>query len=329
MSGYSPHSKTNKVTDDEFIKAWRAHNGHVLSVGSACGLQQRGVLGRRRSIERRLGITLNAQKTAVEAVIRYHKARINITVEDGVLPIAGDIHIWPGERTTVQRAYIEMVKRLKPKYVILIGDVFDGARISRYPRIGFLENRPLVKDELRAVDEYLTEIENASQPGAKLIWCLGNHDQRYEAYLASNASEMEGVDGMHLKDRFPRWLPCWTVHINEGESGHTAVKHRYHNGIHATYNNVLKGGVNFVTGHLHQLTASKWTDYRGTRYGVDTGVMADVDDPQFINYREDSPANWSSGFAVLTFKNGKLMRPEFVQKWDEESVEFRGDLISV
>lgn len=316
-------------SDDQFIKVWKANNGNTVDVQKAFGVGLRAVYAKRRAVEKRHGLVLAAERSGVDTVIRHHKARINITVEDGVLPIAGDLHIWPGERTTVQRAYVELIKRLQPKFVILIGDVFDGARISRHPRIGFLENRPSVREELKAVGEYLTQLEEAAPKGARLIWCLGNHDARYESYLAQNASEMEGVDGMHLKDRFPRWLPCWAVHINEGAPGHTAVKHRYHNGIHAAYNNTLKGGINFVTGHLHQLTASKWTDYRGTRYGVDTGVMADVDDPQFINYREDNPANWSSGFAVVSFKQGRMMRPEFVQKWEEDKVEFRGEIIDV
>ena len=222
-----------------------------------------------------------------------------------------------------------MVKRLKPQFVILIGDVFDGARVSRHPRIGFLESRPMVRDELKAVGDYLTEIENAAPKGAKLIWCLGNHDARYESYLASQAPEFEGVHGMHLKDHFPRWLPCWAVHVNEGTPSHTVIKHRWHNGIHATYNNVLKSGVSFVTGHLHKLDSRKWRDFTGNKYGVDTGFMADIDDPQFIHYSEDNPKDWTEGFAVITYKEGKMMRPQFVQKWAEGKVEYKDEVIVV
>lgn len=318
-------------SDQQFISVWRELQSGQ-KVAEALGVKIRGVLYRRKTIEKRYGITLPVY---VPGRPRYnthevkHNARIKIQVDNAVLPIAGDVHIWPGPLTTVQLAYIEMVKRLKPRYVILIGDVFDGARISRHPRIGFLENRPTVKDELEAVDEYLTKLEEAAPRGAQLIWCLGNHDGRFESYLAQAAPEMEGVEGLRLKDRFPKWKPCWAVHVNEGKDSHTVIKHRWHNGIHATYNNALKSGTNFVTGHLHKLDARKWTDYRGNRYGVDTGFMADLDDQQFVHYTEDNPKDWTSGFAVLTFKNGKLMRPEFVQKWDEHTVEFRGELIKI
>lgn len=317
-------------SDQEFISLYKRYQSST-AVAEHLGIAQTNVRRRRRKIEAKHGLILpvNDPRTVYNtAKIVHHKARINLTLKDAVLPIAGDIHISPTSRSTVQRAYIEAVRRLKPKHVVLVGDVFDGARISRHPRIGFLENRPTVKDELKAVGDYLKELENAA-PRAMLIWCLGNHDARFESYLASSATEMEGVQGMHLKDHFPKWLPCWAVHINEGEIGHTVIKHRWHNGIHAAYNNTLKSGVNFVTGHLHKLDARKWTDFGGNRYGVDTGLMADIDEPQFINYLEDNPHDWCSGFAVLTFKGGRLLRPEFVQKWDENSVEFRGEVQAV
>jgi hypothetical protein len=143
------------------------------------------------------------------------------------------------------------------------------------------------------------------------------------------APEMEGVHGLHLKDHFPFWLPCWAVHINEGMPSYTVVKHRWHNGIHAAYNNALRAGTNMVTGHLHQLQVTKWSDFRGHRYGVDTGFMADVDDPQFIHYSEDNSKNWTSGFSVITYKDSRLMRPEFVQKWGDGEVEWRGEVLKV
>jgi hypothetical protein len=320
---------TPVCTDEHFIKVWKEHNGETEKVSEVLGCNLRNVYKKRRLIEERHGLNLNAQKSAVAAVLRKHKARISLTIKDGVLPIAGDVHIVPNHRTLVQQAYIEIVKELKPKYVVLVGDVFDGPRLGRHARIGFLEDRPTVKDELKAVGDWLNEVEKAAPRGASLIWCLGNHDARYETYLAAVAPEMEGVKGMHLKDHFPKWLPCWGVHINEGTPSYTVIKHRWHNGIHALYNNVLKSGVSFVTGHLHKLDSRKWNDFRGIKYGVDCGVLADIDDDQFVNYTEDNPKDWTSGFPVITFKEGRLMRPEFVQKWSEHEVEFRGSVRKV
>ena len=161
-------------TDEQFIDAWKnLRSGTKVAKFLGCGVRK--VLERRRSVERRHNIILDSAISQVgKPVVRIeHKARVNIEISDAVLPIAGDIHIWPGPLTLVQSAYIEMVKRLKPRFVILIGDVFDGARISRHPRIGFLENRPTVKDELKAVDDYLTALENAAPRGGKVDMVLG------------------------------------------------------------------------------------------------------------------------------------------------------------
>jgi len=107
------------------------------------------------------------------------------------------------------------------------------------------------------------------------------------------------------------------------------VKHRYKGGIHATHNNTVGSGKTIVTGHLHSLKVTPYSDYNGTRYGVDTGTLADTDGPQFVDYLEDSPTNWRSGFIVLTFKDGELLYPEIVQKFSDNHIQFRGQVIDV
>ena len=81
-----------------------------------------------------------------------------------------------------------------------------------------------------------------------------------------------------------------------------------------------------VTGHLHSLKVTPFDDYNGIRYGVDTGCLADTDGKQFMDYTEDNPKNWRSGFAVLTIRNGNLMWPEVVHV-SKEGVEFRGNYV--
>jgi hypothetical protein len=86
-----------------------------------------------------------------------------------------------------------------------------------------------------------------------------------------------------------------------------------------------------VTGHLHSLKVTPYDDYNGTRWGVDTGTLAAKEGEQFVDYTEDNPRNWRSGFAVLTFHKGRLLWPEVVNVRDEEAgeVEFRGRTYAV
>jgi hypothetical protein len=64
-------------------------------------------------------------------------------------------------------------------------------------------------------------------------------------------------------------------------------------------------------------------DYRGRRYGVDTGTLAEPKGPQF-HYVQAGPLNWCSGFAVLTYRGGKLLLPELVEVIDGVAW-FRGE----
>ncbi len=84
-----------------------------------------------------------------------------------------------------------------------------------------------------------------------------------------------------------------------------------------------------ISGHLHSAKVTPYTDYNGTRYGVDTGCLADPDARAFLDYSEDNAKNWRSGFCVLTFKDGQLLQPELVMVWNKNTVQFRGNLTKV
>jgi hypothetical protein len=88
------------------------------------------------------------------------------------------------------------------------------------------------------------------------------------------------------------------------------IKHRFRNGVHATWNNTLYGGVSMCTGHLHRLQATVLTDYNGPRWGIDCGTLAEIGGDH-MHYGEDNPMNHCSGFAVLTIVDGQLIHPEF------------------
>jgi len=273
-------------------------------------------------MEIKYGLKLSTDQP--KAIIQKHAAKIDVNVEDGVVIVFSDAHFWDVVPTTAYRALIKFIKDLKPQLVVNNGDAFDGANISRHGRIGFMEDRPSVIQELNACKEMLYGIAKAAK-GATLTWPLGNHDSRFETFLAAQAPQYEFVHGFHLKDHFPEWIPCWATWVN----GSTVIKHRWKGGIHATHNNTVNSGMTIVTGHLHSLKVTPFSDYNGTRYGVDTGTLADVHGSQFINYTETNPTNWRSGFAVLTFNRGILLPPELVHVLSENEVCFRGKIYEV
>jgi hypothetical protein len=299
-----------KFTDDEFITAWK-RLGSPKAVAQALGLDIRGVYARRTKIEDRHGIlleTITDNKGGRPKVLvpkqGFRALSENVT---GTVIIGSDLHAWPGDRSTAFAAMVQLVRDLNPSMVILNGDAVDGATISRHPALANA-TMPTIVDELASVKEHLAEIESAAPLGCPLVWPQGNHDQRFMARLAANASEYRGVTGFDLSDHFPSWELCMSIWIN----GTVVVKHRNAGGIHGAYNNVLKSGKTMVTGHTHRLQAIQYNDYNGLRWGVECGTLSSFgpETDKYL-YAEDAPMNWSQGFVVLTFtSSGELLEPE-------------------
>lgn len=310
-------------TDDEFITAWRKLGG-AKAVSEYFQMNVRAARMRRRTLELRYGIVLQSEEKGkgkswrkkvgeslnelAEKRSRNYKNQIDETLHDGVLMVASDAHYWPGIVTKAHEAFCKLAKQLSPKMVILNGDILDGARISRHARIMW-EKQPELKDEIHTVQDRCAEIERAAK-GAKLLRTIGNHDSRFENYLSGRVGEFEEMTGMTLLDYLPRWEAGWAIHLNREQDDWLCIRHRpISGGVHSSYNSTLKAGVSYVHGHMHKLQVTPWADYRGRRYGVDTGTLAEPYGPQF-NYTEASPVNWASGFAVITFVGGKMLQPE-------------------
>jgi predicted phosphodiesterase len=306
-------SHNRKVTDDELISLFKKY-GSPDKIAQIVGVSVRTIYNRRRIIEEKYGIDLISHASALPHVCKEMNRSLRASVPkklefscpDGVIVVASDCHYWPGEASTAHKALVTLVKELKPKAVVLNGDVVDGARVSRHDPL-YGTTPPTIKEEIEVCQERLGEIEKAFN-NAALIWTYGNHDTRLWRYLKINAPEIEGMHGSDVFDYFPGWRHGYLLEVNND----TIIKHRWHNGVHATYNNTLKGGRSIVTGHLHRLQVSAWGDYNGRRYGVDTGTLAEITDESFA-YTEGNAVPWASGFAVLSFKNGQLLHPEICE----------------
>lgn len=313
---------TPTTPDDEFIRL-------VLEIGVAraskvLGVDTSAAFKRRRRLEKRLGIKIVAPGKIAKRIPRTaHPERANYTLADGKIIIGSDAHYWPGPASTAHRGMVMACKEFNPSIIIANGDMFDGAKISRFPPIGW-QTVPTVVQEIEACNERLQELIDAA-PNATRIWPLGNHDARFETRLATVANEFAAMKGFHLQDHFPEWEPCWSCMIND----EIFIKHKWKGGTHAAFNNIKESGMSMVTGHLHKGTISNFTDLRGTRYGVDLPALADVWGPQFRDYTEDNPRNQRSGFAVLTIKDGLLLQPQLALVVGENQIEYAGKVYNV
>ena len=297
-----------KLSDEEFISLWRQYRSPA-AVAEITGLDIRGVFKRRNSIQKHYEIDMRTY-SARDVLLKLpeDEVRATLSITGGTVVVFSDAHYFPDIVSTAHMALLETIWDLKPAAIVANGDVFDGATTGRHARIGWAKS-PSTKQELEAVQDRLGEIQEAAPKGCKLIRTIGNHDIRFDTRLSANAAEYEGITGFALKDHLPAWYQCWSLMVNDN----TMIKHRYHNGVHAAYNNTMKAGTNIVTGHLHRLLVTPWGDYNGRRWGVDTGTLADPHGAQFA-YAEDNPSPHCAGFAVLTFDDeGNLLPPELCE----------------
>jgi hypothetical protein len=222
---------------------------------------------------------------------QYNEHYIN-RKRDYTILIGSDKHNVPGEVPQAFRCFLSVAEDLKPDYIVINGDWFDLGSIARFHRIGWQQSYT-VAEELEEGVECLTAIEHAS-PKSKFVFALGNHDMRFDGKLANCVPEFEGVKGTRLSDHIKGWDMCTSAVFNDS----FIVKHRWHAGVHSSYNDVLKGGKNIATGHDHKLNVRPWTDYNGTRYGIKTGTLSDLWDDSFM-YMENNASDWQPGFVVV------------------------------
>jgi hypothetical protein len=241
--------------------------------------------------------------------------------------VFGDAHYWPGEPSLAHQALCIIAKRLQPKIIIANGDVFDGATISRHDVLGW-QKLPTVGEELNAAKMRLDEIKRAS-PKAERFFTVGNHDSRFDRRLATEIAQFEDVPGMRLEDHLSDWPLSYSVLIN-ADIDPVFVVHNIRGGMHAPRNNALAAGCTVITGHLHSQKAEPVKTLLNEWEGIDHGCLADVDHAAFA-YRMDRPADWRSGFVVMTFdKEGRHLPAEFCRVQvlrDRSRAVFRGEIV--
>lgn len=312
-----------KCSDDEFVEAWK-RLGSISLVAHELGLSIRRANERRRVIENRHGILLDAFNDRRSFKILHPENKVrsiaNIT---GCVIVFSDAHFMPNETSVAFNALLKVIKKVKPVMVVANGDILDGATISKYGPEGW-QTKPSLKQELESVQHHMDAIVKACKGlGTILHRTVGNHDIRFEKRLAGLVPEFKDIQGTRLSDHLPEWSVSWSVLVNEN----TMIKHRLqHSGIHSGYNNVLKSGLSTCSGHTHLLEVKGWGDYKGRRWGISTGMLADPKSQAF-DYIEDNPVPWCSGFAILSYDNtGRLLPPELAEVIDGVAY-FRGSSI--
>lgn len=336
--------KFQRENVERFQKAWIEGGGSPAKVADILGIDVSGVYCRRRLLAKQ-GIVLRTVSPGYNGgnngLCRSdwkekppeYKDRIEMSLRDGYCVIFSDAHFWPVQYLRDQRPSLAheglllILKELKPKIVVSNGDAFDGATISRHPPVNWQEP-PTVEQELDATRRFMDEIVRIT-PKARHIFTVGNHDSRFDRRLASDARQFRGVKGFSLQDHLSEWEFCYGALVNQNTDPFFII-HAIRGGEYAPRNNVLAVGCTTYTGHLHSQKSIPVTTLLHEWDGVDGGMLADRDGPQFT-YTSSRPTNWREGFAVQRVDEAGLRYPaelcRVLYHRKERRLVFRGEVI--
>jgi UDP-2,3-diacylglucosamine pyrophosphatase LpxH len=103
----------------------------------------------------------------------------------GIIAILCDIHV-PFHDEAALNAALDRLDEIKPDTILLGGDAMDFFAVSRWDKD---PNSRDFRGELKAMDQFFAHMRKRFQK-AKLVWKLGNHEERWRNYLWNKAPEI-------------------------------------------------------------------------------------------------------------------------------------------
>ncbi len=211
--------------------------------------------------------------------------------------VLSDIHIPFHDKQALEVALDYGADR-KPTLVVLNGDIGDHYAQSHFLNDPRLRNFP---DEIRQTKFFLKGLRKRF-PKARIIYKLGNHEERYEKYMQHKAEELIGVDEFefqnifHLKDhkielvKDKRPIRLGKLNILHG--------HEHMRGISAPVNPArglfLKSKCHAMCGHNHQSSQHSETNVEQHVVSTwSTGCLCGLH-PLYAPIN-----NWNNGFAFV------------------------------
>lgn len=321
------------LSDEEFIDAWHKALGSPAAVQRETGLSIRGIYSRRARLAERGVILQSVPKTkAGEENAKPHgwtiahqpwERRRRFEVTDGTVVMFSDCHWLPDHHELGQKALEAVIRELKPKLVVCGGDALNADVLGRWDPTRGHHRRFDIREELECVREHFDRVEACAGPKTMLAWVMGNHDLRLSRWIAVNADKLLNMPYTRLEEWVPRWPLSWTVEVNSGKPSMTVLRHRNLPGM--LHLQSMKAGTHYCHGHRHKIGVHIQPTFSGYLYSVDAGSLSDPDSDAH-DYEEGAPAH-AQGFAVLTYRKGRLLPPELCVVSDGVAV-FRGQIVA-
>ena len=213
--------------------------------------------------------------------------------------ILGDAHLPYGDKGVVSQA-IDVIKSVKPYYVIQIGDLYDFYFHSSYPK-KLLDITPTEEYEAGRIEaEIFWSKALKSSPKSKCFQLKGNHCDRPYKRLMETHPELMLFAGPGLKKMF-EFKGVETIHDSTQELLLKTVQgdvlfhhgHRAKLGDHLIYNQTST-----VVGHSHSggVVFKQYSD--GLKFELNCGYSGDPSQGP-LKYGSQQKKYWTHGCGVI------------------------------
>lgn len=200
---------------------------------------------------------------------------------------------------TFSGAYITAIEYLKESNIdclLINGDFMDIYNLSRHEKI---EQKRNIKWELDVGRAMLRHLRKFFGDKVRIIYKEGNHEERWGAYLALKADQLQGIfilaDLLKLREQNIEWVgekqriaagALWIDHGHEWYGG---------GGVNPARNFRMKANDNILVGHVHKTSTDVFTKPldRSTIAGYSVGCLCDLN-PLYAPRN-----NWNHGFALV------------------------------
>ena len=211
--------------------------------------------------------------------------------------VLSDIHVPYHDKGALTTA-LEYGDKFQPDCILLLGDIIDFYSISRFDTNP--EERDLAR-EICALRELLAHL-GARFPKARLVYKLGNHDERWWTYLWRKAPELVGLNFTRFSDvveaekhrvelvddqRLIRIGRLWALHGHEWRMGANSP-------VNPARTAFLKGLECSISGHLHKTSEHSETSLNDSLITTwSLGCLCELH-PAYARLNK-----WNHGFCVV------------------------------
>ena len=242
-------------------------------------------------------------RTPLQAIQEYNLNPVDISIQDYVLRykrvfLMNDVHLPYHDLDSVMIA-VEYAKKQNIDCVLLNGDILDCYQISRFvkdPRMmSFAEEREVFFEFIKMLKEQLN---------VPIIFKMGNHEERWEAYLMRQAPELYGMNEFMIKQVLK--LDELGIEFVSGRQkiklGKLLIIHGHEFGesifspVNAARGLFLRAKTSVLAGHSHQISEHPENNLNGESldcYSV--GCLCQLTPA----YRPFAYTKWKHGFAII------------------------------